>query len=56
MARRGSKQFYYDLQRQAWADAVQYRRDKQTELARAVANEHEAARRTIEAAEAMLKK
>lgn len=55
-ARRGSKQFQYDVNRQAWLDAVQYRRDKQEELSRAIAREHEAASRTLLAGEAMRRK
>lgn len=53
--KRGSKQAMYELQRAEWVSAVRYRRDKQEELARAIASEHEAARRTVEALESIKK-
>jgi transcriptional regulator with XRE-family HTH domain len=47
--RRGTAKFQYDILLTAYADAVQYRRDKQEELARAMAREHEMAERLMDA-------
>lgn len=55
MARKGTAKFQYDMHARAYADAVQYRRDKQEELARAMAREHEHAERLVEAAKKLPK-
>jgi predicted deacetylase len=47
--RRGTAQFYHGICLKAYSEAVQYRRDKMEELKYAVAREHEAAERLMEA-------